>query len=42
MQFTHATTDDPLEYTDNIFRLNIKIGLKKGILPRVMDGEFDE
>lgn len=42
MQFTHAVPDEPLEYTDNIFRLNIKIGLKNGILPRVMDGNFDE
>jgi hypothetical protein len=30
------------EYTDNIFRLNIKIGLQDGILPRVMEGDFDE
>jgi len=31
-----------LQYTDNIFRLNIKIGLQHGILPRVMEGDFDE
>lgn len=31
-----------LKYTDNIFRLNIKIGLQDGILPRVMEGDFDE
>jgi len=42
MQFTHPATDDPLAYTDNIFRLNIKIGLKSGVLPRVMDGGVDE
>jgi len=40
VQFTRP--NGPLEYTDNIFRLNVKIGLKRGILPRVMDMDFDE
>jgi hypothetical protein len=31
-----------LQYTDNIFRLNIKIGLKEGLLPRAMEADFDE
>jgi hypothetical protein len=34
--------EGPLEYTDNIFRLNVKIGLTHGILPRVMDADADE
>lgn len=43
-QFTRPTAEGqgPLEYTDNIFRLNIKIGLKHGVLPRLMDADADE
>jgi hypothetical protein len=41
MQFTRPDGGG-LQYTDNIWRLNVKIGLKDGILPRVMDAEIDE
>ena len=43
-QFNRPTAEGqgPLEFTDNIFRLNIKIGLKHGVLPRVMDADADE
>jgi len=37
-QWTRANGTAPLKYTDNIFRLNIKIALDKGILGRVFDG----
>lgn len=41
----HAQFSRPngtLEYTDNIYRLNIKIGLSHSILPRALDSDFDE
>jgi hypothetical protein len=37
-QFTRPTGSSGLEYTDNIFRLNIKIALNKGLMQRVFDG----
>jgi len=37
-QWTRANGTGPLEFTDNIFRLNIKIALDKGIIGRVFDG----
>ncbi len=37
-QFTRPAGSSGLEYTDNIFRINIKIALNKGILQRVFDG----
>lgn len=37
-QFTRPAGGSGLEYTDNIFRLNIKIALNKGVLQRVFDG----
>jgi len=37
-QFTRPADSSGLEYTDNIFRLNIKIALNKGMLQRVFDG----
>ena len=37
-QFTRPAGSSGLEYTDNIFRLNIKIALNKGLLQRVFDG----
>lgn len=41
-QFTR-TDNNALSYTDNAFRLNIKLGLAKGILQRVFDvGDADE
>jgi len=41
-QFTRPTGSSGLEYTDNIFRLNIKIGLHKGILGRLQNPDLDE
>lgn len=37
-QFTRPAGSSGLEFTDNIFRLNIKIALNKGILQRMFDG----
>lgn len=37
-QFTRPAGSSSLEFTDNIFRLNIKIALNKGIMQRVFDG----
>ena len=37
-QFTRPSGSSGLEYTDNIFRLNIKIALNKGIMQRLFDG----
>jgi hypothetical protein len=34
-QFSHEDENDPLEYGDNILRLDIKLGLSRGILQRV-------
>ncbi len=37
-QFTRPSSGGGLQFTDNIFRLNIKIALNKGILGRMFDG----
>jgi hypothetical protein len=37
-QFTRPAGSRGLEYTDNIFRLNIKLALGKGVLQRVFNG----
>jgi len=37
-QFTRPAGSSGLEFTDNIFRLNIKIALNKGLMQRVFDG----
>jgi hypothetical protein len=37
-QFTRPADSSGLKYTDNIFRLNIKIGMQKGLVQRVFDG----
>ena len=37
-QFTRPAGSNGLEYTDNIFRLNLKLALGKGILQRVFNG----
>jgi hypothetical protein len=37
-QFTRPAGSSDLRFTDNIFRLNIKIALSKGIMRRVFDG----
>jgi hypothetical protein len=36
-QFTRSSQNDPLEYTDNIIQLNIKIALRKGVLGRLFN-----
>lgn len=36
-EFTRAAHDDPLDYTDNILQLNIKIALRKGLLERLFN-----
>jgi hypothetical protein len=41
-QFTRPAGSSGLEYTDNIFRLNIKIGLTKGIIGRLQNPDLDE
>ena len=41
-QFGRATTDDPLEYNQNIFRLNFKLGLHKGILHSAQNPGVDD
>jgi hypothetical protein len=37
-QFTRPSGSSTLEYTDNIFRMNIKMALGKGVLRRVLRG----
>ena len=37
-QYTRPAGSSGLEYTDNSYRLNIKIAVNKGILQRVFDG----
>jgi hypothetical protein len=41
-QYTQPTAESGLVYTDNIFRLNIKIGLHSGILGRLYNPGFDD
>jgi len=41
-QFTHPAGSSGLEFTDNIFRLNIKLALNKGILARLQNPDLDE
>ena len=41
-QYTRPASGTGLAYTDNIFRLNIKIGLHQGILARLQNPEIDE
>ena len=38
MAWTRPSGSSSLEYTDNIYRLNVKIALNKGMLQRVFDG----
>jgi len=40
-QFTHPAGSD-LKFTDNIFRLNIKLGLNKGIIGLLQNPDLDE
>jgi hypothetical protein len=41
-QYGRTNADDPLAYTQNIFRLNIKIALNKGILDRAQNPGLDD
>jgi hypothetical protein len=41
-QFTQPTEESGLIYTDNIFRLNIKLGLHSGILSGLFNPGFDD
>jgi hypothetical protein len=41
-QFTHPSGSTGLDFTDNIYRLNIKIGLNKGIISALMNPDLDE
>jgi|WetSurMetagenome_2_1015567.scaffolds.fasta_scaffold146969_2 hypothetical protein len=41
-QFTHPEPGSNLQFTDNIFRLNIKIGLNKGIINQLNNPDLDE
>jgi hypothetical protein len=41
-QYTQPTEESGLIYTDNIFRLNIKIGLHTGILGSLFNPSFDD
>ena len=41
-QFTHPSGSSGLKFTDNIFRLNIKIGLNKGIIGALQNPDLDE
>jgi hypothetical protein len=41
-QYTHPSGNSALVYTDNIFRLNIKIGLNKGIIGILNNPDLDE
>ena len=41
-QFTRPAGSSGLEFTDNIFRLNFKIGLNKGILGRILQPDSDD
>ena len=41
-QYTHPDGDSGLEYTDNIYRLNIKVGLNRGIMDRLYNPDIDD
>ncbi|MHC1777989.1 MAG: DUF2490 domain-containing protein [Lentimicrobium sp.] len=41
-QYTPPAEENSLKYTDNIFRLNIKLGLHSGILGSVFNPGFDD
>jgi hypothetical protein len=41
-QYTRPAGSTGLEYTDNIFRLNIKLALNKGLLQRIAGGDADD
>lgn len=41
-QFSREDGNEPLEYSENIFRLDMKIGIASGILQRVLDTGSDD
>jgi hypothetical protein len=41
-QFTHPEPGSNLQFTDNIFRINIKLGLNKGIINQLNNPDLDE
>ena len=41
LQLSRKDAHDPLAYSDNIFRVNFKIGIKKGLLQRLSGAEPD-
>jgi hypothetical protein len=41
MQFKRADSGDNFKWTDNIYRVNFKVGFKQGLLGRVFDGGGD-
>ena len=41
-QYTHPAGSSKLKYTDNIFRINVKIGLNKGIISALHNPDLDE
>jgi hypothetical protein len=41
-QYTHPVSGEGLVFTDNIFRLNIKLGLNKGIVNKMNNPDLDE
>jgi hypothetical protein len=41
-QYTHPVSGEGLKFTDNIFRLNIKLGLNKGIINKLNNPDLDE
>ena len=42
VQYTRPEGSSGLEYTDNIFRLNIKIGLQNGIIGQLQNPDIDD
>lgn len=42
LELSRKVPSDPLTYTDNIFRLNFKIGLKHGLLQRITGASDDD
>ena len=41
-QYTRPRSGGPLSYTDNIWRLNIKMGFKAGLRERVLEPSIDD
>jgi hypothetical protein len=41
-QFTQPNENSGLNYTDNIYRINIKLGLHKGILGSLYNPDLDD